>query len=90
MESGFWESFADVRIHTGHHAAAAADTLKARAFTVGQDIVFADGEFAPETTEGRRLLAHELAHVVQQRQPVGAMAGEKDTERDAGEAAARW
>jgi hypothetical protein len=67
MESRFGESFAEVRIHTGHHAGEAAAGLDSRAFTIGEDIVFGEGEFAPETTEGRRLLAHELAHVVQQR-----------------------
>ena len=87
MESRFGESFADVRIHTDHRAGATADTLHSRAFTVGEDIVFAEGEFAPETTEGRRLLAHELAHVVQQRQQTGPVGGEKETERDAREAA---
>jgi len=68
MESHFSESFGDVRIHTGPRAADAAEALDARAFTVDDNIVFADSEFAPETAEGRRLLAHELAHVVQQRQ----------------------
>ena len=87
MESRFGESFSDVRIHTGHRAGETADALHSRAFTVGEDIVFGEGEFAPETTEGRRLLAHELAHVVQQRQPGGSGAGEKATERDASNAA---
>ena len=87
MESQFGESFSDVRIHTGSTAANTADTLHSRAFTIGSDIVFAEGEYAPDTTEGRRLLAHELAHVVQQRQPIGPIAGEKEAERDAHEAA---
>jgi hypothetical protein len=87
MESRFGESFDDVRIHTGHRAGEMADAVRARAFTVGSDIVFGAGEFAPGTTEGTRLLAHELAHVVQQRRPTGAVAGEKATERDAHEAA---
>jgi hypothetical protein len=88
MESRFGESFADVRIHTGHHAGEAADSLAARAFTLRQDIVFAEGTFAPETTEGKRLLAHELAHVVQQRRSEGpATSSGAATERDAREAA---
>lgn len=87
MESQFGEDFSDVRVHTDYSAATTAESLQSRAFTVGSDIVFAEGEFAPETTEGRRLLAHELAHVVQQRQPTGPIAGEKDAERDAREAA---
>lgn len=87
MESRFGESFSDVRVHTGHRAGESANSLHSRAFTVGEDIVFGEGEFAPETTEGRRLLAHELAHVVQQRRPEGGVTDEKQTERDAHEAA---
>ena len=55
-----------VRVHTGAGAAASARELGARAYTVGTHVVFGPGRFAPETTAGRRLLAHELAHVVQQ------------------------
>jgi hypothetical protein len=87
MESRFGENFSEVQVHTGHHAAQLAADLESRAFTVGEDIVFAEGQFAPETTEGQRLLAHELAHVVQQRRPAGPMGGERETERDAREAA---
>jgi hypothetical protein len=87
MESRFGESFSDVRIHTGYRASEAADELRSRAFTVGENIVFAEGEFAPETSEGMRLLAHELAHVVQQRRPTGAMATDREAERDARDAA---
>ena len=57
----------DVRLHTGPDAGRAAQAVNARAFTVGSDIVFGEREFAPETDSGRRLLAHELAHVAQQR-----------------------
>src|SRR5262249_46230584 len=53
-------------IHCGARAAAAADALQARAFTLGPDIFFCSGQYASETPEGRRLLAHELVHVVQQ------------------------
>jgi tRNA(Arg) A34 adenosine deaminase TadA len=86
MESRFGESFSGVRVHTGDRAAAAAADVHARAFTVGEDIIFADGEFAPETAQGQWLLAHELAHVVQQRRP-GAPDGTHDAERDARNAA---
>ena len=55
-----------VRVHTDGAAAATARGLRARAFTVGRDIVFGAGEYAPATTPGRALMAHELAHVVQQ------------------------
>jgi len=55
-----------VRVHTGAAADAAASSVGARAFTLGQDLVFAAGEYAPASSEGRRLLAHELVHSVQQ------------------------
>ena len=56
-----------VRVHTGADAARSADHLNADAYTVGEDVVFAEGRYAPETPPGRELLAHELAHVAQQR-----------------------
>jgi hypothetical protein len=69
FEPRFGVSLGGVRVHTGQAAADAAHQLSARAFTVGADIAFAAGEYAPETTAGRRLIAHELAHTVQ---PPGA------------------
>ena len=56
-----------VRVHTDSQAGQAAERLGARAFTVGSDIAFAPAEYHPDTGEGQRLLAHEIAHVVQQR-----------------------
>jgi hypothetical protein len=56
-----------VRVHTGPRGGEAAAQLQARAFTLGRDIAFAPGEFSPDAPAGRRLVAHELAHVVQQR-----------------------
>ncbi|HYE14416.1 MAG TPA: DUF4157 domain-containing protein [Pyrinomonadaceae bacterium] len=67
MESRFGHDFGHVRIHTGAGASASAKALNARAYTVGSDVAFAAGEYAPETAPGRHLLAHELAHVLQQR-----------------------
>ena len=58
--------FGQVRLHTGGEAAGVVHALQARAFTLGPDIAFGPGQYRPGTTEGRRLLAHELAHVVQQ------------------------
>jgi hypothetical protein len=55
-----------VRLHTGPRAAELAASIHARAFTVGHDIVFGAAEYAPAEREGRRLLAHELTHVLQQ------------------------
>jgi hypothetical protein len=59
--------FSMVRIHHDSRAAASADEVNARAYTVGPDIVFGRGQYAPGTAAGRRLLAHELTHVAQQR-----------------------
>lgn len=67
METRFAEDFAAVRIHVGGRAADMAAAVHAKAYTLGQNIVFGARNYAPETFEGRRLLAHELAHVVQQR-----------------------
>jgi hypothetical protein len=61
----FDRDFSRVRIHTGAQAAQSAGQLQANAYAVGDHIVFAEGRFAPATREGDRLLAHELAHVVQ-------------------------
>jgi Domain of unknown function (DUF4157) len=58
--------FSRVRVHTGARASASARAVNASAYTVGSDIVFGEGRYAPQTLEGRRLLLHELAHVVQQ------------------------
>lgn len=58
-------SLADVRVHDGQSADRAARSVGARAFALGDALVFARGEYRPETPEGRRLLAHELAHVMQ-------------------------
>jgi hypothetical protein len=55
-----------VRVHADGDAARAARSIHARAYTVGSHIVFGSGQYAPETTDGQRLIAHELAHVVQQ------------------------
>jgi hypothetical protein len=66
MESRFGHNFRQVRVHTDGHAAESARAVNARAYTVGQDVVFGAGEYRPETTFGRRLLAHELTHVTQQ------------------------
>ena len=67
FEPRFAADLGRVRLHTGPDAAAAARSIRARAYTSGCDVVFGAGEFAPETRSGRELLAHELAHVVQQR-----------------------
>ena len=67
FEDRFGRDLHGVRIHTDQNAARAARGLAARAFTLGDDVFFGAGEFAPHSPAGRRLLAHELAHCVQQR-----------------------
>lgn len=66
MERAFGYDFSNVRLHTGARAAAASSSLNARAFTIGSDIAFGAGEYRPGTPVGDAILAHELAHVVQQ------------------------
>jgi hypothetical protein len=75
MESAFGDDFRDVRVHTDGHAQALSRQLDARAFTVGPDIAFGQGQYAPGTMGGDLLLAHELAHVVQQRGGAGRAPG---------------
>ena len=66
MEPRFGHDFSQVRVHTDAPAAESARAINARAYTVGRDVVFGAGQYAPGTGEGQRLLAHELVHVVQQ------------------------
>jgi Domain of unknown function (DUF4157) len=66
MEARFGYDFSTVRVHDDARAAASAAGIDAAAFTVGEDVVFGTGRYDPSSPAGRRLLAHELAHVVQQ------------------------
>src|SRR5262249_47980297 len=66
MEARFGHDFSQVRVHTDRPAAESVDEVGAIAYTVGRDIVFGSGRYSPNSNAGRRLLAHELAHVVQQ------------------------
>jgi len=66
MEAEFGADFSDVRIHTDAAAQAMTRELSAEAFTHGRDIYFSEGKYAPDSLRGKRLLAHELTHVVQQ------------------------
>src|SRR6266571_3973421 len=66
FERRFGRALGSVRIHDHAHAADMAQSVNARAFTVASDVVFACGSYAPDSAEGRRLLAHELVHTVQQ------------------------
>ena len=66
MENRFGHDFSRVRVHTDSKAADSVRAVSALAYTVGQNIAFGTGQYAPHTAHGRRLLAHELTHVVQQ------------------------
>lgn len=67
LEPQIGEPLADVRVHTGDAAAQLARAVAARAFTVGNDIFFASGEYAPGSRQANELIAHEVAHTIQQR-----------------------
>jgi len=72
FEPRFGQDFSQVRVHTDSGAAESARAVNARAYTVGQDIVFGDRQYAPRTSAGDHLLAHELAHTIQQAGVAGA------------------
>jgi uncharacterized protein DUF4157 len=73
MEGRLGHDFGDVRVHTGQKAHESARSIHAQAYTVGNDVVFQSGKYAPETPTGMHTLAHELSHVVQQK--AGPVAG---------------
>jgi len=81
MEPRFGRDFSDVRIHLDERAAASARAIEARAYTVGRHIAFDRGEYSPVTDSGRRLLAHELTHVVQQDGVAGDTAFRDDKDK---------
>ena len=81
MEQRFGYDFSRVRMHSGAAAEQSAREVNANAYTVGHDVVFRAGRFAPATHEGRRLLAHELAHVVQQSSLEGISASQSNEKR---------
>ena len=68
MEPRFGYDFSGVRVHTDAKATESAQAVNALAYTVGQDVVFGAGQYAPDTSAGQKLMAHELTHVVQQSQ----------------------
>ena len=78
MEPRMGHDFGEVRVHTNPQAAQSARAIDAVAYTVGKDIVFRETHYAPASNEGRRLLAHELAHVAQQAQARGAATRQTD------------
>jgi hypothetical protein len=62
----FGHDFSHVRVHAGAEAAESARSIDALAYTVGSHVVFGSGQYAPGSHSGKRLIAHELAHVIQQ------------------------
>ena len=81
MEQRFGHDFSRVRVHTGTAAEQSAQDVNAQAYTVGRDMVFGRGRLAPGTHEGRRLIAHELTHVVQQSGADGMSVGRSKDKR---------
>src|SRR6266516_3371421 len=79
MEPRFGHDFSGVRVHTDAKAAESARAVNALAYTVGRNVVFGTGQYAPGTGEGRRLLAHELTHVVQQASHISKQPASIDT-----------
>lgn len=75
MEQRFGYDFSGVRVHSDEAAERSARDVQAHAYTVGSNIVFAEARFAPSTSDGRRLLSHELTHVIQQTGAEGAWSG---------------
>jgi Domain of unknown function (DUF4157) len=81
MEPRFGRDFSGVRVHTDSAAAQSAREVNAHAYTVGHNVVFGSGQFAPRTNEGQKLLAHELTHVLQQKGS-GDVIQKKDDKED--------
>jgi hypothetical protein len=75
MEPRFGHDFSHVRVHADAQAAKSAQSLHASAYTVGNDVVFAAGQYSPQTSSGRGLLAHELTHTIQQQAGVDISGG---------------
>jgi len=81
MEPRFGHDFSRVRVHDGSLAGNSAQAIRAQAYTVGSDVVFAAGRYAPSSAGGQRLLAHELAHVVQQASTISTPGAAKTIQR---------
>ena len=81
MEQRFGHNFSRVRVHSDRAAGQSSSDVHANAYTVGHNIVFGTGRFAPGTHEGRRLIAHELTHVIQQSGSDGMGSGQHDKQR---------
>jgi hypothetical protein len=92
LEPSFGADFSDVRVHTDGEADTLNHAVNAEAFTTGKDIFFSEGKYNPSSSDGQKLLAHELTHVVQQESATptsGLTVSEPDdaSEREAGDVA---
>ncbi|WP_417067314.1 DUF4157 domain-containing protein [Niveibacterium terrae] len=87
MQAHFHHDFSQVRIHADDQAAASAHAVSARAYTVGNHIVFNPARYTPQSHAGQGLLAHELAHVIQQRSGSAAVRLQREREEPAPEVA---
>ena len=85
MEPRFGHDFSGVRVHTDARAAESAGAVTAHAYTVGEDVVFAPGQYQPSTERGNALIAHELSHVLQQEGASGETAKAMSNPADASE-----
>jgi len=89
MEPRFGHDFSQVRVHTDARAAESAWAVNALAYTAGQSLVFGKDQYAPGTTEGKKLIAHELTHVVQQSGTIGPSLARSTRVADSSNAAER-
>lgn len=87
MEQRFGHDFSRVRVHADAAAEQSARDVNAHAYTVGHDVVFAAGQYAPQSAAGHRLLAHELTHVVQQEGGAAPVLSRKSADSEFGEPA---
>jgi hypothetical protein len=78
MEPRFGRDFSNVRVHTDAKAAESTRAVNALAYTVGRDVVFGAGQYAPESSAGRKLMAHELTHTIQQTSGIQSVQGNPD------------
>lgn len=90
FEPRFGVDFGKVRIHADHSASESSRSVNALAYTVGQDIVFRSGQYDPSSHAGRRLLAHELTHVVQQRGATHALQRDPEDEHSLTDGSSSW
>ncbi|NOG84226.1 MAG: DUF4157 domain-containing protein [Planctomycetes bacterium] len=81
MESRFGHDFSRVQVHTDAKAVESARAINARAYTAGQHLVFGTSQYITGTIEGRRLLAHELTHIVQQGRNIGTSVNKQPIHR---------